>query len=253
MSRFCQLPVRLGRIAVLALLAMFAFSLVAISADSAAADNTPKRRGPGAVQQRLLVDRFERFTAGTSWDDGTYNGTWRTVFTGYGSVGIGVDGSKVITQKPQVSTSYNETHASLVTSTATFTDVNLTARMRTVRQLRTGDAPKPWETAWLLWNYTDNYHFYYIVLKPNGWELGKEDPAYPGAQRFLATGSDKTFPVGKWYTVNVVQVGNRMTVSVDGEELVSFTDNERPYRGGGIGLYNEDAEVAFDDIIVKAP
>lgn len=203
--------------------------------------------------ERLFVDRFERFNDGVTWDDGYYNGAWRTVFTGYGKVGIGVDGSKVIRQRPMASTAYNETHASLVVSTERFGDVDLRARMRTVRQLRQNDAPKMWETAWLLWHYADNKHFYYLVLKPNGWELGKEDPAYPGAQRFLATGSERKFPVGRWYEVRVVHVGNQVTVFVDGEELVRFTDTERPYRGGAIGLYNEDAEVVFDDIIVRAP
>jgi hypothetical protein len=121
--------------------------------------------------------------------------------------------------------------------------------MRTVRQLRTGSAPNPWEAAWALWHYTDNEHFYYVILKPNGWELGKEDPAYPGAQRFLATG-ESPFPIGPTYTVRVRQIGNVTTVWADGRQLVSFTDNERPYRSGAIGLYNEDAEVEFDGVSV---
>ena len=74
------------------------------------------------------------------------------------------------------------------TTVSEFTDIDMTTTLGTVRQVRNGPA-NPWEVAWLLWHYTDDQHFYSIVLKPNGWELGKEDPAYPGAQRFLATGA----------------------------------------------------------------
>ena len=156
-----------------------------------------------------------------------------------------------MTQTPKVATQPSVTHASLATSTTSFEDIDLTVRMRTVSQLRTGSAPNPWEVPWLLWHYTDNYHFYYVILKPNGWELGKEDPAYPGAQRFLATGGG-SFAVGPWYTVRVRQVGNTMTVWANGTELVTFTDNERPYASGRLGLYNEDSHVHFDDVVVRA-
>ena len=119
--------------------------------------------------------------------------------------------------------------------------------MRTVRQLRTGTAPNPWEVGWTLWHQTDNTHFYYFILKPNGWELGKADPAYAGAQRFLATGG-QVFSPSAWHTVRVRQVGSAMTVWVDGSPVASFTDNERPYTNGAFGLYNEDAEVHFDEV-----
>jgi hypothetical protein len=39
-----------------------------------------------------------------------------------------------------------------------------------------------------------------------------------------------------------------MTVSVNGAKVASFTDSERPYPSGMVGLYNEDALVYFDDI-----
>jgi hypothetical protein len=45
--------------------------------------------------------------------------------------------------------------------------------MWTERRLR-GDRANPWDAAWLVWRYTDDQHFYYLVLKPDGFELGKE-------------------------------------------------------------------------------
>jgi len=110
-----------------------------------------------------------------------------------------------------------------------------------------------WEVGWVLWHYTDSSHFYYFIPKPNGWELGKEDPAFPGAQRFLATGVTRMFPVGNWYTVRVRQVSNTITVWVNGVQVVSFTDTLGPYLSGSVGLYNEDSQVRFDSLTVNAP
>lgn len=214
-------------------------------------------------------DSFEGFSSGQVWADGSTHGGWKSIYNGYGTVGTETDGSRVLTQSPKPSTSPGETHAALVLSTARYGDLDLTTRMKTVRQLRT-PTPNAWETAWLVWNYTTDQSFYYIVLKPNGWELGKVDGAkrdpsgpscvwpsyancvYPGAQRFLATGSSPQYPVGRWYEVNVRQEANRIAIAVNGAPLVSFTDTERPYTSGMIGLYNEDAHVHFDDVRVQA-
>ena len=209
----------------------------------------PPRPTSGSI---LFADDFEGFASGRTWADGKTYGNWVNEFTGFGWAGIDVDGSKVLAAAPQPSTDPGETHASLVRSVPAFGDVDVTVRMKTAQQLRT-PTPNAWETAWFLWHYTDNTHFYYLALKPNGWELGKEDPAYPGAQRFLRTGSSPSFPIGEWNTVRVVHVGNTMTVYANGTALTSFTDTERPYTGGSVALYNEDSEMHFDDMVVRLP
>lgn len=200
----------------------------------------------------VLRESFTSVPAGVPWVDGETYGAWRAEFNGYGTTEVRNVESRVLSQRPKASTDPGETHASLVTTRARHGDIDLSARMRTVRQLRTGSAPNPWEVAWLLWSYSDNLHFYYLVLKPNGWELGKEDPAYPGAQRFLATGSG-SFPVGQWHSVQVRQVGDRISVWANGDLLTRFRDQENPYLSGRVGLYNEDAEVRFNRIVVKTP
>ena len=136
------------------------------------------------------------------------------------------------TTHPKTSTSSDETHAALATVDGVNIEENATqtisATMRTDTQLRTGDDPNPWEVAWFLWNYTDDQHFYAVVLKPNGWEISKEDPAYPGAQRFLASGDSPTFPVGSAFditvTITTAEDAVTMTVSVGGAELATVTD-----------------------------
>lgn len=198
----------------------------------------------------LYGDGFDAFGS-EAWADGSVHGGWRAVYNGYGVTSVESDGgNSVLSQSPQASTSSGETHASLVVTNQSFGDAQVRVRVKTVEQLRTS-APNPWEAAWVLWRYADSTRFYYFVPKPNGWELGKEDPAYPGAQRFLATGQ-QPFATGRWYDVQVRHVGNTITVWVDGQQLVTFTDTERPYASGSVGLYNEDAHVHFDDVHVSA-
>jgi len=199
-----------------------------------------------------FADGFEGYPNGQAWQDGTTHGPWVAEFNGYGTTSIAQDGSNVLSLTPAASRSPGETHAALVRTAQSFGDLDLTVRLRTVEQLRSG-TPNPWEVGWVLWHYGDNTHFYYVALKPNGWELGKEDPAYPGAQRFLATGSNPTFPVGRWSTVRIRQVSNAITVWVNGAPVVSFTDTQGPYLSGSLGLYNEDSQVRFDGVTVSAP
>ncbi|GAA2600414.1 family 16 glycoside hydrolase [Actinomadura fulvescens] len=180
------------------------------------------------------------------WRDDTVHGPWRAVYDGHGRNGIR-DG--VITMRPQPATVPTETHAGLIVSLTTYQNVSLRLRARTVAQLR-NVRPNPWESAWVIWHYTDDHHFYYLALKPNGWELGKRDPAYPGGQRFLATGMPK-FSLKRWYDIRVDQKGPTMTVRTGDRTLTTFTDTERPYTRGSVGLYTEDAEVEFRNITAR--
>ncbi|MEV4438173.1 calcium-binding protein [Streptomyces sp. NPDC049577] len=182
------------------------------------------------------------------WAEGSVHGPWRSVFDGHGE-NIGRPDGLALSPKP--ARQAGETHAGLIVSTTQFTDVDFHAKMRTVAQLRT-PKPNPWEVPWLIWAYNDPEHFYYVTLKPNGWELGKRDPAYPGGQRFLATGPG-SFPVGHTSDVRIAQRGARMEVSVDGKGLVAYEDRERPYLKGNVGVYTEDARVVFTDVTASAP
>lgn len=181
----------------------------------------------------------------TRWRDGTTHGPWQAIFDGYGrTTGHTVGGDLVITLAPQAAEGPEHTHAGLVISSEEYRDVRFTAQVRTVRQLRPG-SPSPWEVGWVLWNYTDSAHFYAFALKPNGWELSKQDPAYPGGQRFLASGPTPRAQLGSWHTVDVVHAEDALAVSVDGVPTVRTQDAERPYHSGAVGLYCEDAVVEF--------
>lgn len=93
---------------------------------------------------------------------------------------------------------------------------SLSANIVTLKQLRNKDntpptkdnptsEPNPWEVGWLLWCFSpdpthpydpsptsnSNFRFYAVVLKPNGWEVSKQDPSYKGGQRFLKSNDAK--------------------------------------------------------------
>jgi hypothetical protein len=204
-----------------------------------------------SVAAAVFVEDFSSMPADECLPDGSEIGAWTFVFDGYGCSGfVASNGNTMLLLQPMGSSSAGETHGALVIGPPTSGDVTLEVSTATLRQLRTGSTPNPWEVGWVLWHVVDTAHFYYFAAKPNGWELGKADPAYPGSQRFLATGSWPAFPIGPWYRVRVTHTGGTIQVFVDDLLLTTFTDGERPYATGRLGLYSEDAEAYFDDVSV---
>jgi len=175
---------------------------------------------------------------------------WRLAYSGFGHAWSSTRrGVTRITLQPARPARRTQTHAALVLSRGTWRDFAAEIRLRTNRQLRRPH-PNPWEVGWILWHYTSDHRFYYLALKPNGWELGKADPGYPGGQRFLATATHPVFPPGRWYTITVRQRGDGIVMAVDGRRLVRFTDTQDPYPSGRVGLYTEDASVTFQPVTV---
>ena len=208
--------------------------------------------GVAAVIQ--FSDDFSSYVQNVCFPDGASFGSWTVVFAGFGCVEVESDGVNAWLHSQPKAPKGGNTHSALVAgplfSSATTT-LTYDVKVHTIQQLRTKMNPRPWEVGWVVWHYTDNDHFYYFIAKTNGWELGKRDPAYKGGQRFLATGTSPTFPIGQQYAMRIIQDStNTMTASVNGQLLVTFTDIERPYTGGKIGLYTEDAHVHFDDVFV---
>jgi 1,2-diacylglycerol 3-beta-glucosyltransferase len=176
---------------------------------------------------------------------------WYSVFNGYGVTTLAGSGARqVITLSPGRARTRADTHAALVLTKAWYQDFVTVLHVRTVRQLRQGAAgsPNPWEVGWVVWHYTSNQRFYALTLEPTGWVLSKQDPSYKGGERFLASSTYPRFPVGVTHTVGIVQIGNQITVSADGHLLTQFTDVQRPYLGGGFGVYSEDSVAQFSHI-----
>ncbi len=155
--------------------------------------------------------------------------------------------TRVLVLSPKASTRPDETHAALALSNTSFAgDITFRGRVKTVQQLRSGSPPNPWECAWIVWNYQPG-RFYYVAIKPNGWEIGKRDPAYRGHQRFLKTG-ETSYLIGIWYDFEITQKQNEITVRIDDVEVAAIRDMVRPYMSGKFGFYTEDAEIQIGDI-----
>ena len=194
--------------------------------------------------------RGDRPTSCRQWVPGVAVDGVALDYTGYGQAEVCRLGSgRLWRLSPLRASAPAVTHSALARTTVTYADMLLRVRVRTARQLR-HPRPEPWEVAWVVWQHTDDRHFYSLVLKPNGWELGKEDPAYPGSQRFLRTSDKPRYDIGEWHTVEIRQRGDAIAAEVDGRSLVRLRDQERPYLTGRVGLYTEDATAEFTDLRV---
>jgi hypothetical protein len=219
-----------------------------------AASGSSAAVSPSTVLTTPFTNGFSSIAPNTCFADGSTFGPWTSAYGGYGCTQVETGGAQSwLDERPLVSTAASETHAALALGPAFAVPITFSEELYTAAQLRTNTPPNPWEVAWVVWNYADDSHFYYFTPKPNGWELGKEDPAYPGSQRFLATGASPRFPIGSWYNVKIVQNQNVMAVYVNGQLITMFTDTETPYASGSIGLYSEDSEVRFENVAVNTP
>ena len=208
----------------------------------------------GLSPETRLHDDFRSYAIDWKGVDGAQVGPWTVRFAGFGTVEIAhlADGGRAMRLSPRMSQSADETHAALVVGPEFAGPYDLDVSLLTERQLRVNGPPNPWEVAWVVWQYTDDAHFYYFIPKPNGWEIGKRDPAYPGGQRFLASGTTRQFPIATWYRVRLrVEQPGRSSIWVDGQRVAEVSDVERPYAAGRIGFYLEDAVAAFGDIQLR--
>lgn len=170
-------------------------------------------------------------------------GDWRTW---WGSADFGSTGITLASTPP---TAPAETHSALVTSRRQWQDQRITVTTQTLAQLRTGSAPNPWEVGWVMFRFRDLANYYYFILKTNGFELGKKQGS--DAQIFLATGDSPALEPGVPYRVVVDVRGARIRVSVDGTQVLDFTDPHPLAAAGSVGLYEEDSQVRFTSLAVK--
>ncbi|HXV58337.1 MAG TPA: family 16 glycoside hydrolase [Gaiellaceae bacterium] len=202
----------------------------AVAAAFACAQPAP---ADGAVAASL-VDRFEGRTLSTrKWE-------YR-----WGSVRVR-SGRLTLASRPPRRPA--QTYSALVTSRASFGDHAFRVRTKTVERLRRTTRPNTWEVGWVFFRFRDLENYYYFILKPNGWELGKKHGS--DEQIFLATGGGKRLVLGRWHRIRIRATGARIRAWVDGARVLDFTDPD-PIRTGKVGLYEEDARVRFDTVVVR--
>ena len=169
------------------------------------------------VNQIIQSDDFSSYPQGAEYKDNASFGKWNVLFTGYGKAKIVPNGGagNALELAPIAHTGPTDTSSIMVVGSPVGDTFTYSGKISTEEQLRTGATPNAWETAWVVWNHTDNDHYYYFVARANGWELGKRDPKY-----------------------------------TNGQIIATFVDNENPYNSGRVGIYSEDARVLADDIVV---
>ena len=102
-----------------------------------------------------------------------------------------------------------------------------------------------------MFDYVDADHCTYLVLKPNGWELGRRDPTGNGGQLFIATDGWVNTPpdLSSFRTVNIERRGDTLLVGVPSmalniSRIVPFTFKDGTTGAGCFtAFYTEDAAV----------
>lgn len=212
-----------------------------------------------------LYDQFRIPYTFTQDGQTSPDGNWFNNFGGFGQKGTIVQGSNgFFYEYPQISTMPDEHHTTLTTSTSTFKDFTMTLFMKTVQQLRQNSPPNTYETAWVFWHWTDNFHNYALVLKTNGFQIEKKDNNVQcDCEIFLQTLPLPTVHLGQWQKVKLKVSGSdtltpRIQVWVDNVLVTDFIDNSigQPNSAilstGHMGLYDEDSLVNFDDVFITS-
>jgi hypothetical protein len=213
-----------------------------------------------------LYDNFEGPSYTITDNQISPNGKWLNKYNGLGASGTvnitssaATDTNNVFYEEPKTSTSPNETHAALTLTTQTYEDVEMQLKVKTNKQLRQNSAPNPWEVAWIMWRYQDDWHHYYFIFKPNGVELGKKQNENQAEEQiFLYTANEPKLKIDEWNTWYIKMSGNHIEIwleMADGssmQRVVNYYDNTPIVGPGNIGLYTEDAHVQFDDVYIAS-
>ena len=191
------------------------------------------------------------------------NGKWFNKYNGFGASGTVIvapltttvtNNHTVFFEEPKSSANPNETHAALTLTTQTYEDVEMQVRVKTNEQLRQNSTPNPWEVAWIMWRFQDDWHHYYFIFKPNGVELGKKQNENQAEEQiFLYTANEPELKINEWNTWHIKMSGSHIEIwlkMADGswQKVVDYHDNAPILGPGNIGLYTEDAHVQFDDV-----
>lgn len=194
---------------------------------------------------------WENYPVGSRWRDGSTHGAWLAERDGGGKTRVVPNAAmtNALQLDPKPVRGSADTQSALVLSSSNVDDVDATIEMQTIKQLRKGSSPHPWETGRILWHYTDEQHFYYFAPKTNGWELGKEDSSATGGRRVLAAGTSPAFPIGTLQKIRIVQNGSVITIYDNRLKITSVNDT-KPYESGRFGLYSQDAEADFGSLAI---
>ena len=174
---------------------------------------------------------------------------WTTIYNGYGYVQWGQGG---VTFQPKTSIASDETHAVMILKNNTsLKDFTVKYKAKTNMQLRLNNPPNAWECFWFVFNYLPTPDGFktanYVVLKPNGVELGTMDSSV--GQKFLYTGGTPKLTIGNFNTYELTKVGKNLKLVIDGATIFNQVFDGLYDQAGTFGLYSEDAACTVESVI----
>lgn len=90
----------------------------------------------------------------------------------------------------------------------------------------------------------------YYVVRANALEDNFRLYAYDRGRRQLASARVERPALGRWHTLRVVAVGDRIQGWLDGKLLLDHRDTR--FRSGQVGLWTKaDSVTAFDDLLIR--
>ena len=200
----------------------------------------------------MLYDDFDSYPKGR-WREGTTHGNWLVSYDSNPCGRVGMLGARGVYVADL--SNCERLRATKTRSLRTFSNpLVLKMRFRIVQKTLQGR--KGWHTVWVGWHHTGDNRWNNLILKANGWELGKFHPGCPpgGSNRnqcYMATGTKPRFADGRWHTARIEQKVNAdgsQTIRAygDGRLLASVRDRRRLNTKGHVLLYNEGSVAQFD-------
>ena len=90
----------------------------------------------------------------------------------------------------------------------------------------------------------------YYVIRANALENNFRLYSYDRGRRQLASATVEPPALGRWHTLRVVAIGDRIQGHLDGRLLLDHRDTR--FRSGQVGLWTKaDSITAFDDFVVR--
>ena len=90
----------------------------------------------------------------------------------------------------------------------------------------------------------------YYAVRANALESNFRLYSYDRGRRQLASASVKAPTLGRWHTVRVAAVGDRIQAWLDGTLYLDHRDSR--FKSGRVGLWTKaDSITAFDDLMIR--
>ena len=109
-----------------------------------------------------------------------------------------------------------------------------------------------------MFRYTDNFHYYWFIIKTDGIELGKKDcddcTDSRDGQQFLVSKPTPNLKLNSWSNWKMAIYGNHIQVWVDEKKVIDYVDDAMSSKlaSGNIAMYSENAYVQYDNINVTS-